>query len=269
LGRRSFLRVALCGALAGLGEARPEQTLARAPARRLSNVGLQLYTVREQLAADFDGTLARVAALGFDSLDVWGAHLGADWATDEHVGLARAALARHGLAVSTYATWVAPANVERACELALALGTTIVGAGFSGEPERLAPVLRAHGVRLAVENHPERSPAELLEKIERGGETFGATVDTGWWATHGYDPVRALEELDEHILHVHLKDVVASGEPHVTCRWGEGIVDVERCVRALVRLGYERALAVEHEPEDRDPAEECRAMREQLERWLA
>ena len=52
---------------------------------------------------------------------------------------------------------------------------------------------------------------------------------------------------------MHLKDVKALGEPHDTCRWGQGIVDVEACVRALRRLGYSGALSIEHEPEDHDP----------------
>jgi L-ribulose-5-phosphate 3-epimerase len=215
-----------------------------------------------------DELLGDIAALGFDNVDVWGAHLGADWATDEHVAAARESLARHRLHVSTYATWVDPVTVERACELALGLGTRVIGAGFSGDTRALAPVLRRHGVVLAVENHPERTPAELLAKIEAGRETMRATVDTGWWATQGYDPVRAIEELGEHVAHVHLKDVRAVGEPHVTCRWGEGIVDVEACVAALRRFGYRGTLTVEHEPDDHDPGEECRAMRAQLVDWL-
>jgi sugar phosphate isomerase/epimerase len=98
---------------------------------------------------------------------------------------------------------------------------------------------------------------------------MAATVDTGWWATQGYDPVRAIEELGEHMRHVHLKDVLHEGEPHETCAWGEGIVDVEACVRALRRLGYSGAYTIEHEPEDHDPSEEIREMRERLEGWLA
>jgi sugar phosphate isomerase/epimerase len=129
-------------------------------------------------------------------------------------------------------------------------------------------VLREHGVRLAIENHPERTPGEVLQKIEAGDGTMGATVDTGWWATQGYDPARAIEELASHVLHVHLKDVLTVGEPHDTAAWGDGIVDIESCVRALGRVGYGGAYAVEHEPEDHDPSEECRAMREQLEGWL-
>jgi L-ribulose-5-phosphate 3-epimerase len=223
----------------------------------------------ETYAQRFDRVCADVAALGFDTVDVWGAHLGADWATDEHLAAARAALARHGLRVSTYAPWIGPSNVERACELALGLGTDLIGAGFSGEPEELAPVLRSHGVRLAVENHPERTPAEVLAKLERGGDAFAATVDTGWWATQGYDPAQAIRELGEHVAHVHLKDVRAIGEPHETCRWGEGIVDVAACVAALRELGYAGAVAVEHEPEDHDPSEACRALRLELQALLS
>ena len=98
--------------------------------------------------------------------------------------------------------------------------------------------------------------------------TIAATVDTGWWGTQGYDAARAIEELGEHVAHVHLKDVRHVGEPHETCAWGSGVVDIEGCVRTLARIGYGGALAVEHEPESFDPSEEIRAMREQLEGWL-
>jgi L-ribulose-5-phosphate 3-epimerase len=216
-----------------------------------------------------DELLRDVAALGFGAVDLWGAHLGADWATDEHVEIAVDALHRHGLTVTTYATWVGPANIERACELTVALGASIIGAGFSGDPQALAPALAKHGVRLGVENHPEKTPADVLAKIAAGGEMFGATVDTGWWGTQGYDAARAIEELGEHVLHVHLKDVLALDEPHETCRWGEGIVPIEECVRVLQRMGYTGALTVEHEPETFDPTDDVRAMREQLEGWLA
>ena len=216
----------------------------------------------------FEALLAGIRELGFDTIDLWGAHLSPDWATAEHVAIARDALARHGITVATYGTWVGPGNVERACELAVAVGTRVIGAGFSGDARELAPVLREHGVVLAVENHPERTPGELLAKIEAGGETMAATVDTGWWATQGYDPARAIEELAPHVVHVHLKDVLHEGEPHETCPWGEGIVDVQACLRALLRTDYAGVYTVEHEPEDHDPIEEIRAMRTQLEEWL-
>jgi len=229
----------------------------------------EAFAPLETYAEKLDALLDDVAALGFTAVDLWGAHLGADWATDEHVEIAVETLRRHGLSVTTYATWVGPSNIDRACELTVALGASIIGAGFSGDPQELAPALARHGVRLGVENHPEKTPAEVLAKIAAGGEMFGATVDTGWWGTQGYDAARAIEELGEHVLHVHLKDVLALDEPHETCRWGEGIVPIEECIRALQRLGYTGAVTVEHEPETFDPTEDVRVMREQLEGWLA
>ena len=216
-----------------------------------------------------DGLLRRIRGLGFDAIDLWGAHLNPEWATADHVAIMRELLHRHDLRVATYATWIGHSNVERASELALAVGTNVIGAGMSGEAGAVASALRDGGVRLAIENHPERTPGEVLAAIDRGDGAFGTTVDTGWWATHGYDPVRAIEELDGHVLHVHLKDVLRRGEPHETCRWGDGIVPIEDCVRTLRGLGYERAYTVEHEPELHDPTDECRAMREQLEGWLS
>lgn len=223
----------------------------------------------ETFAERFGALLSDVRELGFETIDLWGAHLSPEWATGEHVALAREALEAHGIRVATYGAWVGPGNVARACELARAVGTDVIGAGFSGEARVLAPVLRSHGVVLAIENHPEKAPAEVLAKIRAGEGTMGATVDTGWWATQGYDPARAIEELGPHVRHVHLKDVLHEGEPHETCPWGEGIVDVEACVRALRRLGYAGAYTVEHEPEDHDPGEEIREMRARLEGWLA
>jgi sugar phosphate isomerase/epimerase len=128
-------------------------------------------------------------------------------------------------------------------------------------------VLREHGVRFALENHPEKTPQEVLDAIGDGGDVLGAAVDTGWWATQGYDPVAAIEELSERLFHVHLKDVVEPGA-HVTCTYGEGCARIADCVEALLRVGYSGPVSIEHEPYDRDPTADCVRMlamvREQL-----
>ena len=107
----------------------------------------------------------------------------------------------------------------------------------------------------------------MLEKIGSASQV-GVCVDTGWFGTQGYDAPGAIEELGERVLHVHLKDVLHVHEPHETCRWGDGIVDIEGCVRALQRIEYGGAISIEHEPETYDPSDELRAMRAQLAEWL-
>ena len=48
----------------------------------------------ETFAARFDALLARITAIGFDTIDLWFAHLNWRWATPDHVAIAREALAR-------------------------------------------------------------------------------------------------------------------------------------------------------------------------------
>jgi L-ribulose-5-phosphate 3-epimerase len=108
----------------------------------------------------------------------------------------------------------------------------------------------------------------LAHLDETGDGVIGTTVDTGWYATHGYDVVRAIRELAPHILHIHLKDILAPGA-HDTCRYGEGCVDIPGCVAALEASGYQGFYSIEHEPELFDPTADCQAMLPMLRSWLA
>jgi sugar phosphate isomerase/epimerase len=220
----------------------------------------------ETFGERFGALLDDVLELGFDTVDVWGAHLNHEWATDEHVALARALADERGFALGSYQVYAGPKALERVCEIAAALGTTMLSGNVPLDDERLPSLLAERGLRFAFENHPdEKTPADVLGKIGANG----ACVDTGWFGTNGYSAPQAIEELGDRVWHVHLKDVLAVGEPHETCRWGEGIVDIEGCVRALQSIGYSGTVAVEHEPETFDPSDEIRSMRAQLERWLA
>jgi sugar phosphate isomerase/epimerase len=229
----------------------------------------------ETFAERFDALLGGIRALGFSAIDLWLAHLHWSWASDEHVRIARGLLARHGLAVTSLAGGFGATRDEfaAACRLAVALGTDVLGGStplLRADREATIGILREHGVRLAIENHPaERTPADILAQIgDGGGGTVGTAVDTGWWGTQGYDASRAIEELSGHIFAVHLKDVLAAGA-HDTCLYGRGVVPVERCVRTLRRLGYTGALGVEHEPFSYDPSDECAQMLRMVQGWLA
>src|ERR1700738_1087011 len=65
MNRRSFLHRGLCGAVVSLSTARFGLRGSSSARRKLSKVGLQLYTVRKELEKIFSGTLEEVAALGF------------------------------------------------------------------------------------------------------------------------------------------------------------------------------------------------------------
>ncbi len=228
----------------------------------------------ETYAERFEALLLEIRAMNFEMLDIWTGHLNWQWATAEHVAIARNLLAKHELRVASLAGSFGNTRekVEKSCQLANALGTTVLG-GNAGllktDRDERGAILKAHGVRLGIENHPEKTPQELLEKIGDGADGFiGAAVDTGWFGTQGFDAMFALVELRNHLVHIHLKDVLAPGA-HVTCRYGQGCVPIQRCVEMLQRLDYTGPISIEHEPEHADPTENVRASARSLRRWLA
>ena len=160
-----------------------------------------------------------------------------------------------------------PANVERACELALALGTTIdrrrLLGRAGGDRARARAARRPARDREPPGARRRREHARADRERERAAPACSAPPSTpaggGRTAT---TPRRAIEELAEHVLHVHLKDVRAVGEPHETCRWGEGVVD-DRGVRARAaadRLRRARSPSSTSRT-THDPSDDVRAMR--------
>jgi len=223
-------------------------------------------------AERFGTMLDEVKAMGFSAIDLWGAHLHPDWASDEHLDMARALLGQRGLVVTSLAAWCGSLEqVKGFCRVASAVGAPLIagGAPHLGDfRSEAVAVLRAHGVRLGLENHPEKTPQELLEQIgDGGGGTIGAAADSGWWATQGFDPPAALGELRDHLFTVHLKDVLAQGA-HDTCRFGRGVANIQGCVQVLQEIGYTGPIGIEHEPEHYDPTQDVKASRELLEGWL-
>ena len=161
-------------------------------------------------------------------------------------------------------------DLTAACRLANDLDVDLiagVGEVVHSDREGAAAALRAHGVRFGLENHPERTPREVLAAIGDEVDVLGAAVDTGWWATQGYDPVAAIGELSHRLFHVHLKDVEAP-TTHVSCMHGDGCAKIVDCIEKLLAIGYSGPVSIEHEPYDRDPTDECARMlhlvREQL-----
>ena len=228
----------------------------------------------DTFAQRFEALLVEIKEMGFDAIDLWLSHLNYPWTTSEHLLIAHDLLARHKLEVVSLAGWLGstPAEFQRTCEIAVAVGTSLLGADTSmlrKDHRFVVQMLKDHDLRLGIENHPEKTPEEILAKIGDGGDgRLGVTVDTGWFGTQGYDAAQAIERLRDHLFHVHLKDVRAAGA-HETCRYGEGIVPLERCVRTLQGSGYTGAISVEHEPELFDPTDDCRASFAMLRAWLA
>lgn len=231
----------------------------------------------------FDSLLADIKGLGFVSIDLWCAHLHWRWATLQHVETAKRLLARHGLAVRSYAAWVmgGPEELHAACRLCAALDIPYFVGNcelFATDRAAAVAILREHGVGYAIENHPEKSAAEIFARLGQGDEDIvGVGLDTGWCGTQGWDALGAVREFGPRLFAVHLKDVKAKRAAktglefvdmgHETCRLGDGIVPIRAIVEHLRATGFRGAISIEHEPEIGDPSEAVRESRERVERW--
>jgi L-ribulose-5-phosphate 3-epimerase len=221
----------------------------------------------------FEEYLKDIRAMGFEAMDLWTSILNPTWATYEHIRIAAQLLQQYNLAVISLAGWFGSTaeELEASCKLASALGITILGGStsmLSKDHALTVATLERYDVKLGLENHPEKTPQELLDKMgDNANGKLGVAVDTGWFGTQGYDAAKALEELAPYLLHVHLKDVLHEGT-HDSCRFGLGVVPIRECVETLKRIDYTGAISIEHEPDFFDPTEDVIADLAMLKAWL-
>jgi L-ribulose-5-phosphate 3-epimerase len=229
----------------------------------------EYFAPQETYAERINVLLDDIASLGFRTIDLWGAHLHYSWATEHHFQSARDALANHGMTVNSLAAWCTSVEaLEGFCSVANEVGATIIGGGSPLLTEDRVTALRilsTHGVRFAIENHPEKSTDEVISVIG-DSDWLGSCADSGWWAIQGVHPPTAFYELGDRILTVHLKDVNAATGKGM--RPGTGSADVLGCLRALSDIGYQGAVGIEHEPDGWDPTEDLLVGYQMLEEWV-
>lgn len=226
-------------------------------------------TVERTTPEAFDALCRDVAAAGFKTIEVWRAHAWHATLDEARGSILQQIMARHGLTPVAYAGGLSGPEAEAMMVAARLIGTDLIAGmvPLDRAPE-IAQLARQHGVRIGIENHPERHADEVLAKIGDDGDVLGAAIDTGWWLSQDYDPAEAVRVLSKHLYHIHLKDIRASGK-HETCELGTGMLDVAGVLAALHEVGYDGYLSIEHEPEHYDPTAEIARSRELVERLLA
>ncbi|HXK09752.1 MAG TPA: sugar phosphate isomerase/epimerase family protein [Vicinamibacteria bacterium] len=218
-------------------------------------------TVAATDEAAWKAICGEIAAAGFQAVDVWEAHAAPESLDEAKARKWKRILDESGLTPVSYAGGLRPETLRICQWLAI---PHIDGGLRDHSPEQATALCREHGVRFNVENHPEKSAAEILAKIGGGNEWLGVCIDMGWLGTQGVSGPAVIEACGSLVRHTHVKDVKAAGK-HETCLLGEGSADVAGCLAALRELKYAGWYSWEDEPEDRNPFDSAARNRQWIE----
>ena len=196
-------------------------------AHSIDRLGLQLYTVREAMDTDFEGAIAKVAAIGYKEVEFAGyfGHSAKD---------VRAILDKNGLASPS--VHVDYATVEmmwpQALEIAHTIGQNYIICPWIGEIQRAEPggweraaelfnrageASKKAGIQFGYHNHSfEFEPAESLGRklpydfllAETDPKLVAMEMDLCWISVAGKDPLAYFEKHPGRFPLVHVKDWV-------------------------------------------------------------
>lgn len=255
--RRTF--VAAMGAAAGLG--RVPALLADDPL--VSRVGLQLYTVRDLLKQDFEGTLARVAAIGYEEVEFagyFGQEPKAIRAILERLGLrAPAAHVDPKLLAGDWAKIFADAKaigheyVVIPDVPAEQRRTLADWQRVAARLNRAGDAARHEGLTLAYHNHDQEfQPVEgkvpfdtLLDETDPRLVKF--ELDIFWAVKGGADPLTLFARWAKRFRLVHVKDMSADGR---MVDVGDGVIDWPAIFARRKQAGIEHVFVEHDEPAD-------------------
>ena len=260
--RRSFLAM-LSGSL--IATAVGTRAYGMSPVRKLDRIGVQLYTIRDALTKDLDGSLARVAAIGYQEVELAGYR-------SHSVAEFKAALDRHGLAAPS--THIAMERVRdelpKVLDEAHQLGHKFVicpnipdeKAGLDGY-RKAADVLNhageiagRSGISIGYHNHEsELAPIGgvrpydvLLDRTDP--KLVAMEMDIFWLVKGGGDPLAYFSKYPGRFRMVHVKDM--DGSPAKTMvDVGKGVIDWKAIFARSGEAGIEHYF-VEHD-NARDP----------------
>ena len=222
--RRDVLRALSTAAAAAALPAWP----APSAADRLKRIGMQLYTVRDALKADFDGTLQKVAAIGYKEVEFAG-YMGR---TPEEV---KASLQRAGLSAPAEHVdlevlekdWTATVEAAHTVghEYLVVAWIDAARRGSVDDYKRIADIFNrigrqanAVGLRFGYHNHAyEMAPLEgqvpydvLLQHTDPDLVCF--EMDLYWTVDGDKDPLAYFAKYPGRFPLVHVKDRTASGQ---------------------------------------------------------
>jgi sugar phosphate isomerase/epimerase len=261
LSRRSFL--ALAAAAAPFA----------AQGRRRVPIGLELYSVRNELKQDLMGTVRAVAKMGYQGVEFFSPYY--SWTTD-YAREVRKLLDDLGMpCLSTHNGPVSfsPDGIDKAIELNKILGAKLVVMASAGKVpdlagwEKVADTLnqaadkmKPAGLRAGFHNHQtEFRPIEGKRPMDvLASKTVKSVVlqlDVGTCLEAGSDPVAWIESNPGRIVSMHLKDWSPDADKRYKVLLGEGAAPWKKIFDAAEKTGGIEHYLIEQEGSAYPPLE--------------
>ena len=239
----------------------------------MSELSVQLYTVRDALAQDFDGTLGKLAAFGFTQVEPFALLRFADEL--------RNGLARNDLTAPTTHMHLLGEDQDAIFALAAELGVETViepyvdPARWQSEADisEVASELNAaaskaadHGLRVGYHNHHFELESKIsgvhgLEVLaDRLAPEVVLEVDTYWAYAGGADVPALITRLGDRVVALHLKDGDGTLDTTKQVPLGTGVLPVWDIIAAAP----DALRVVELDDSETDLLEAVRAGREFL-----
>jgi sugar phosphate isomerase/epimerase len=227
--------------------------------------GLELYSVREELKKDPEGTVRAVAEMGYQGVEFYAPYF--DWSETQAKQM-RKLLDDLGIrCFSTHnnSSYLGAEKIGRARDLNLILGTKyIVMASSDPKPgldgwkavadtlNTAADQLEASGLKPGYHNHRrEFTPAENLRPIEILAKNTKPSVmlqlDVGTCLEAGSDPVAWIRANPGRIRSLHLKDWSPDPAKGYTVLFGEGAAQWRDIFEAAESAGGVEYYLIEQE----------------------
>ena len=248
-------------------------------------VGLELYSVRNELKKDLAGTVRDVAKMGYQCVEFFGPYY--SWTT-EYARQVRAEL--DDLGIKCYSTHnglesFGPGGISKAIDLNTILGARYVVNSSPGNPKTLDDwkrvaetlnkandTLKAQGLHAGYHNHDaEWKPVEGKTPMEVLAATLDGSVmlqlDVGTCLEAGRDPVAWINRNPGRIRSIHLKDW--SPQKQYKVLFGEGTAPWQRIFAAAEKNGRVEYYLIEQEGSEyseMETAQRCLAAYRKLHR---
>jgi sugar phosphate isomerase/epimerase len=211
----------------------------------MPELSVQLYTLRKALEQDFDGTLSKLAGLGFTSVEPFQLVMFADQL--------RAGLRSNGLTAPTTHVGLLSGDQDEICRLAVDLGVqTLIDpyvdparweseadvSQIASDLNDAAKTAARYGLTVGYHNHhfeleSKISGVHALEVFaDRLAPAVVLEVDTYWAYAGGADVPALLTRLGDRVVALHLKDGDGTLDTSKQVAVGSGVLPVREIIAA-------------------------------------